>query len=91
MPIATRVVRRALTSKLGFDEDRTPDHPQFLRWHQGRLVGQTHISHGSGGKEVSDKVIGLMARELQVTGPQFRRAIDCAINQDEFLNLLLAE
>jgi hypothetical protein len=89
VPLSTRVVRRALTSKLGFEEDRDASHPQFLRWHQGQLVAQTHISHGSGGKDVSDKVLGSIARELQVSGPQLRRAIGCSISREEFLALLV--
>ncbi len=89
MPFSTRQVRRALESKHGFEPDPRGDHPDFTRWHNGRLVAVTHISHGSGGKEVSDLVLGKMARQLRVSGPTLRGAIDCTVGPPAFLEALL--
>jgi hypothetical protein len=88
MPFAATRVQRALTGKLGFAEDRSGPHPVYERWHDGLLVGVTHMSHGRG--DVGDFVISSMARQLGVRGPDFRGAIQCSISSADFLALLLA-
>jgi hypothetical protein len=89
MPFSTRQVRTALTSKHGFRPDPSGAHPDFTRWHDGQLIAVTHISHGSGGKEVSDRVVGMMARQLRVSAPTLRGAIDCTVGPQAFLEALL--
>lgn len=84
-------LRQALVSKLGFREVRSTRHPVFERIHAGQVVAVTHISHGSTGKDVSDFVVGRMARQLGVRGPDFRGAIDCSLSPEEFLPLLLPD
>jgi len=88
VPISSRALRSALTGKLGFSEDRSGPHPVYERWHQGQLVAITHMSHGRG--EVSNRLLGAMARQVGIGGPQFRGAVSCAITGDEFLALVLS-
>jgi hypothetical protein len=88
-PFKERVIRTALIGKLGFAEDRSGPHPMFERIHDGQVVGVTHISHGSSGRDVSDFELGAMARQLGVRGPEFRQAITCSLSGEEFLSLLL--
>jgi hypothetical protein len=85
-----RVVRAALTGKLGFGEDRSGPHPVYERVHDGAVVGVTHMSHNAGGRDLSDHELAAMARQLGVRGPELRQAIGCAISGDDFLALLLA-
>jgi hypothetical protein len=85
------MVTRALTGKLGFLEDRSGPHPVFERRHAGLVVGVTHLSHGSGGRDVSEGVLSAMARELGVSGPEFRRAVGCQLSAAAFLALLLGD
>lgn len=89
MPFATRQVRRALVRKHGFVEDTSGPHRVFKRWHQGRLIGITELSHGASGRDVSETLLGLMAKELGVRGPEFRGAIDCRVDPNTFLSALL--
>jgi hypothetical protein len=89
VPFSTREVRRALTSKHDFVPDPSGDHPDFSRWHNGQIIAVTHISHGAGGREVTDYVLGRMARQLRVSGPTLRGAITCSIGREAFLQALL--
>jgi hypothetical protein len=89
VPFPTRQVRRALTGKHGFIPDPSGDHPDFSRWHNGQIIAVTHISHGSGGREVSDYVLGKMAKQLRVSGPTLRGAIDCTIGPTGFLEAMV--
>jgi hypothetical protein len=89
VPFPTREVRRALISKHGFVPDPSGNHPDFSRWHNGQVIAVTHISHGAGGREVSDYVLGRMARQLRVSGPTLRGAITCSIGPEAFLQALL--
>ena len=91
MPFSTRTVQKALRSKLRFKEDRGRSHPQFVLWHDGRIIATTHISHGSSNKEISDGVIGAMAKQLGVTGRQFRDVVSCAVTREQFLRLILED
>jgi hypothetical protein len=88
MPYSKRVVVRALTRKHGFRPDPSGKHPDYSRWEEGRLVAVTHVSHGAGGNEVSDYVLGRMALQLRVTGPTLRGAIDCTVGPAAFLEAL---
>ena len=89
MPFGTREVRNALTGKHGFVEDPSGHHRKFTRWHNGQAIAWTHISHGARGQEVSDRVLGAMARQLRVSGPTLRGAISCTIGPEGFLQALL--
>ena len=90
MPYSSRQVGTALTNKLGFEDESDRRHRRFMRVHQGRIVGLTYISHGAAGRDITEGLLSTMARQLRVTGPQFRAAIDCRIDADGFLQLLLA-
>ena len=91
MPFSTRTVRKALISKLRFEEDRGRSHPQFVLRHDGRIIALTHISHGPSKKEISEGVIGAMAKQLGVTGRQFRDVVRCAVTREQFLRLILED
>lgn len=90
MAVSSRTVRRALTSKLGFQEDRSASHPVFEFVRAGEVVAVTHISHGATGRDVGDAIIGLMARQLNVSAPLLRGAIGCSVSRESFLDGLLS-
>lgn len=89
MAFSDRQVRKALKSKLGFEESRSGNHAWFVKWHNGLVVGRTKVSHQPPGRDISDSLISAMARQLGVRGPELRGAISCAIRDAEFLDLLL--
>jgi hypothetical protein len=86
---SVRQVRRALGRKLAFEEDTGRRHPTFYLKHDGKVVAVTHISHSSSGDEMSEGVLSAMARQVGVTGPIFRRAIDCTLSRDDFVRQVL--
>ncbi len=88
MPFSTRLVRQALTGKHGFVLD-PGGHLAFTRSHNGQEIAWTHISHASGGKDISDWVLGKMAQQLRVSGPTLRGAISCSVSPQAFLLALL--
>jgi hypothetical protein len=89
MPYSTRDVRRAFTGKFGFDLDEGHRHPTFIYRREGRVVAKTHISHGSGRSAVTDGIISAMARQIGVTGPPLRDAIECTLTGDGLVQLIL--
>jgi hypothetical protein len=83
MAFSKAEVRRALQSKLGFEMDAGARHPTFIYRDGDQVVAKTHISHGRG-RDLSEGVVAAMARQLGVTAPQLRGAIDCRISCDGF-------
>ena len=86
MPLAAREVDSALTSK-GFKKvDR--DHHFYFLWHAGKITTiRTKISHGE--REISDTNCGLMARQMRLTTPQFRKFVDCTIREEHYIQMLM--
>jgi hypothetical protein len=46
----------------------------------------TKISHGE--REIRDKLLGVMARQLRLTRLQFLELIDCKLTEPEYVQLL---
>jgi hypothetical protein len=90
MPFSTRQVRQGMTRKLGFEFDAAASHPIFAYRHGGRIVAKTHISHGAGGRIVSEGIIAAMARQIGVQAPQLRAAINCTLSPEAFRQLLIS-
>jgi hypothetical protein len=88
VPFTLRELRRTFTGKLGCEVDAAARHPTFVFRHQGQIIAKTHISHG-GGRDVPDGVIGAMARQIGVTGPQLRAAITCSLSADGLVAIIL--
>ncbi len=83
MPRSARNVRRGLSRK-GFllTESR---HHRF-RYHKldgDRTNVVTLMSHGSG-RDVDDRLLAKMARQLHLTRSQFDRLIDCDLSQADY-------
>lgn len=89
MPYSAREVRRALTGKIGFTSSHT-DHEVFEYVHAGFVVAVTKLSHQSPGRDVGDKLIGIMARQCRVSGPVFRGAVTCSVSREAFVAEMLS-
>lgn len=75
---------RALESK-GFRESSRGD--KFLEfWHEDRKIISTFVSHGR--RECGPSLLGLMARECQLSGRDFRDLIDCPMSQEAYVSRL---
>ena len=46
----------------------------------------TKRSHGE--KEIGDRLLGLMARQLRVTRREFNDLVDCPLSEDEYVRML---
>lgn len=74
MPKPAREVAASLGQK-GFRK-RENDHAFFHLWvGDKKTVIYTKISHGE--KEIHDRLLGIMARQLKLSGKQFKELIDC--------------
>ena len=85
MPQSARDVIAALTRK-GFVE-RGGDHRFFILFIDGRKTRiSTKISRGD--REIHDRNLGLMARQMELAGPEFRRLIDCSMSGEDYASLM---
>ena len=84
MPRKARVVERGLLRK-GFR--RTDTHHRRFVYHT--LDGEepqpvaTIMPHGAD-RDISDRLLGLMARQLRLTRRQFDDLIDCRLSQADY-------
>jgi predicted RNA binding protein YcfA (HicA-like mRNA interferase family) len=51
-----------------------------------KTVINTKISHGE--KEIGDKLLGMMARQLRLSRRDFLNLVDCPLSLDEYLLVL---
>ena len=87
MPQTARNVKHALETK-GFRESDERDHFYYFFFHNGKKTRvYTKISHGE--REIHDKNCSLMARQIRLTGPQFRNFVDCPLTKEQYTKLLL--
>jgi hypothetical protein len=85
-PRDTRTIHGALTAK-GFIHDPSGDHQAFqLYVGKKKMHINTHYSHGA--KQCGDRILGLMARQLRLTGPLLREFIDCTLTGEGYLEIL---
>lgn len=85
MPLPKREVIAALISKLAAVEARKTGHEVYQIWESGRMLGWTRVSHGKAGKEITDRVLGNMARNLGIRLDTFVRIVGCELFRDDYL------
>ncbi len=79
-----RNIQNALIRK-GFQQHNSKDIKLTL-YHNGkktRIV--TWVSHGT--KEISDKLIGIMARQLKIEKNEFENLVDCTLSEQGLIDL----
>jgi hypothetical protein len=86
VPLQARQVDGALTAK-GFKKVDNDHHFYFLYHNGKKTVVRTKISHGE--REISDKNCGHMARQMQITTPQFKEFVDCKIENKDYVDILI--
>ena len=52
---------------------------------------RTRTSHGKGGADVPDHLIGRMARQCKLRTMEFRALVDCSLSQAEYEALLISK
>ena len=85
MPLSAREVDNSLTTK-GFQKVER-DHHFYYLWVKGKKTRiRTMISHGE--KQISDPNCGNMARQMKITGPQFKDFVDCKLKLEAYVEIL---
>ncbi len=74
--------------KKGFRR-RESDHTFFhLYVRDKKTVIHTKISHGA--KEIGDKLLGMMARQVRLSRQQFLELVDCPMKHEDYVKRLEA-
>jgi len=84
MPIKSLVVSSSLEAK-GFKQ-ANGDHSYYVYY---SLAGKkspvrTKISHGGGGKDISDSLVAKMAKQCHLTIGDFKDLIKCPLSRERY-------
>lgn len=85
MPLSAREVDSSLTTK-GFKKVEKDHHIYYLIVDGKQTIVRTMISHGA--KEIGDPNCGKMAKQMKITGPEFRDFVDCKLQHKEYVEKL---
>jgi hypothetical protein len=85
MPRKHREIKAGLAAK-GFLIDQQRRHVVFVyKDLQGRTTtARTLLSHGAGGNDIGDNLLGQMARQVGLDRKDFLRLIDCPMSREDF-------
>lgn len=85
MPRKARDIESALMAK-GFDKEQARKHVFFIYLDEdGKQTAiRTHMSHQAGSTEVSENLLGKMAKQVKLQSQDFRRLIDCPMSKGEY-------
>jgi hypothetical protein len=86
MPIKKRVVQSSLMGKFGFIEVEGSEHDAVSLFVQGKKIATTRFSRGH--REISDDILGLMAKQIGVNLATFKNMIGCTVELQEYLRIL---
>jgi predicted RNA binding protein YcfA (HicA-like mRNA interferase family) len=87
VPQKAQDVKAALLKK-GFQESSKRDHEFYFFHYGGKKTNIfTKISHGE--REIHDKNCSSMAKQMKLTGPQFRDFVSCPLKEKEYLEILI--
>jgi hypothetical protein len=85
MPISARKMDSILVNKLGFSR-RGRKHRVYTLQIEGREVARTLISHGA--KEISDRMLATMARQMGITSSQLKAIVRGELSREDYCQLL---
>jgi hypothetical protein len=86
MPRSKREVESGLCSK-GFSR-KEGDHHFFIYWTTGGRKSRVFTKTSHSGKEISDDLLSMMARQCKVTRPNFFGLVDCPLSRQDYESLL---
>jgi hypothetical protein len=91
LPRKRKDVEAALQSK-GFARIEG-DHHYFVYFTKGgrKSRARTKTSHSPKVRDVSDSLLGQMARQCLLSKPEFLNLVDCPMNRDEYERILTAK
>jgi DNA-binding FadR family transcriptional regulator len=85
MPRKAREVLSGLKRK-GFIEEREGHHVFLIYESRAglRTEVRTRLSHQSGGSDINDQLLGLMARQLKLSRRELEQLIDCPLSREHY-------
>ena len=92
MPMKTGIVQRGLKKKGFVDVKRRGSGHRYLRYvaQDGASTSiLTHCSQGSDGKEITDNILGKMAKQCKLSRKDFDRLVDCSMTTQDYEKSLL--
>ena len=90
MTFKRREVERALRKK-GFEKSKGKHKHSIFNYYtkSGRKTGVwTITSHGSGGTDIGNSLLGSMARQCQLDKADFELLIRCPLSRDSYEDIL---
>jgi hypothetical protein len=90
MNVDTNTAEKSLLNK-GFKREKRKKHKFFYFYYNGLKSGiYTMISHGSGYKDISGRLLNDMKRQLKLeTNHEAVDFLDCTMSEDEYIEILL--
>ena len=85
MPISARKMDSILVNRLGFSR-RGRKHRVYTLQIEGREIARTLISHGA--KEISNRMLATMARQMGITSSQLKAIVTGEISREDYYQLL---
>ena len=85
MPAKKKDVKTGLCKK-GFVEDRKTTHEyyRYVAEDGTRTEILTHFSHGGGGEEIPDYILGKIAKQCRLNRSQLGRFVDCRMTVKQY-------
>jgi hypothetical protein len=92
MPRKHRAIRSGLSAK-GFEVEENRKHIHFVYVDiEGRTTtARSMLSHASGGEDVSDNLLGQMAKQVGLKRAEFLEMVDCPMSREYFDGRIRAE
>ncbi len=92
MPMKAEEFRSGVIGKIKqrFEiHERSAGHIVYEIWHNNQKILRTHQSHGSGGRDISDNILGKIKRQLLLdTLSQIYALKDCPMTAEAYYQLL---
>lgn len=92
MPINTLDFKNKIIGKIKkkFEvKEKAGKHIFYTIYHKGERVGKTFCSHGSGGKEINDRILSKIKNQLHLGNfQQLYNLRDCPMTAEDYFNLL---
>ena len=92
MPMKLSEFKKGVINKLKqkFEiRERRGKHIYYEIWHEGKKIKETHHSHGSESKEISDPILQKIKRQLNLNNlQQLYDLKNCPMSSEDYFNLL---
>lgn len=88
MAISMLNMQRTLTNKLGFIRSNRNHLFYTLFDKTGKVVVKTKLSHQSRGNDISKPIFSAIARQINLTTPQLKDAVECPLSRKDYSDIL---